>query len=235
MKNYGLAALAAALVFACGAVAWMGYQRLGAPRSGAPAPVQAITAAPMPSPSARAAAASPSPTQAPVVFVPAETTAAPSAAPATAGPVASPAPSGVATPAPSPKAATPEPLEAASASPTSVPVPVVTLAPHAALPGVIKESPGAPPRILAMSLSTPVAHGGDVVSGFVETSSNVASVEARIAGYSSVMRKIGVGKFVLSYKVPNLPFFLHRTYTIQVIARNTRGESVTSSLPITIR
>jgi hypothetical protein len=114
-------------------------------------------------------------------------------------------------------------------------VPLVTLAPAAATPGVIREPPNSPPRIIALSLSTPVAHGGDVVSGFVETSSNVASVEARIGGYSSSMRKIGVGKFVLTYRVPNLPFFLHRTYNIEVIARNTRGDAVSSAVPITIR
>lgn len=73
------------------------------------------------------------------------------------------------------------------------------------------------------------------MSGTVETSSNVASVEARIAGYSSSMRKVGVGRFSLSYRVPNLPFFLHRTYTIEVIARNTRGDAVRTSVPITIR
>jgi hypothetical protein len=86
-----------------------------------------------------------------------------------------------------------------------------------------------------MSLSTPVARGGDVVSGTVETSSNVASVEARIGGYGARMEKIGVGKFHLTYRVPNLPFFLHHTYTIEIIARNTHGDAVTSSLPITVR
>ena len=49
------------------------------------------------------------------------------------------------------------------------------------------------------------------------------------------MQKVGVGRFVLSYRVPNLPFFLHRTYTIEVTARNTRGDAATGSVPITIR
>jgi hypothetical protein len=110
-----------------------------------------------------------------------------------------------------------------------------TLAPRLVDVKPIVESPDAPPRILAMAMSTPVAHPGEVVSGTVETSSNVASVEARIAGYSSSMRKVGVGRFSLSYRVPNLPFFLHRTYTIEVIARNTRGDAVRTSVPITIR
>jgi hypothetical protein len=99
----------------------------------------------------------------------------------------------------------------------------------------MREAPDAPPRILSMSLSTPVVRGGDVVSGFVETTSNVASVEARIGGYSSNMQKVGVGKFTLTYRVPKLPFFLHRTYNVEIIARNTRGDEVRSSVPITIR
>jgi len=86
-----------------------------------------------------------------------------------------------------------------------------------------------------MTMSAPVVYGGDVVSGTVETSSNVASVEARIGGYGTQMRKVGVGRFALSYRVPKLPFFLHRTYTLEIIARNTRGDAATSSVPITVR
>jgi hypothetical protein len=226
MKNYRFAALVGALAFACLVVAWLWYERAGSPRSSAPAPVQAITAAPVPSVTPSKAPhnplASPAATQAPVVFIP-----------QSAAPVSTSVPR-IATLAPG-ATSTPTPLEAATHAPDGAPMPVVTLAPSAALPGVVKEPPNAPPRILALSISTPVAHGGDVVSGFVETSSNVASVEARIAGYSSSMRKIGVGKFALTYRVPRLPFFLHRTYSIQVIARNTRGDAVTSAVPITIR
>jgi hypothetical protein len=219
MKNYGLGVFIGALVFVCGVVAWQWYARLG--RQAPPVPVQAITAPPVPSASpVPTAEPKPTPTPAPVVFVP---------APATATP--RPDPSATAA-APS---ATDAPLEAPAATPQSSPIPLVTLAPAAATPGIIREPENARPRIIALSLSTPVVHGGDVVSGFVETSSNVASVEARIGGYSSSMRKIGVGKFVLTYRVPRLPFFLHRTYTIEVIARNTRGDSVSSAVPITIR
>lgn len=227
MKKHGrAAALIGALIFLCGIVAWEWYAHIGAPGTAAPAPVQAIGSSPLPSPTPqRPAAPSPTPTAkpGPVVYVPV-----PQGSPSPA-PV-SPAPSG----APS-AAGTPTPIEAPEATPQAQPVPVVTLGPSAALPGIVRENSNARPRILALSLSTPVARGGDVVSGFVETSSNVASVEARIAGYSSTMKKVGVGKFVLTYRVPRLPFFLHRTYDILVIARNTRGDSVSSSVPITIR
>lgn len=128
------------------------------------------------------------------------------------------------------------PVTLATARPTQVPAPSKSPAATASpAPPVVISSPNAAPQIIAVSISSPVVTGGQVVTGTVETSSNVASVEARIAGYSSTLTKVGVGRFALSYRVPNLPFFLHRTYAIQVIARNARGDSVSSSLPITVR
>ncbi len=91
------------------------------------------------------------------------------------------------------------------------------------------------PKILSVSLSSSVAAGGQVVTGTVQTSPGVTSVQASIAGYSSALQKVSSGYFALSYRVPSLPFFLHRTYTIQVTAQNASGQSVSSSLPITIR
>jgi hypothetical protein len=35
--------------------------------------------------------------------------------------------------------------------------------------------------------------------------------------------------------VPSVPFFLHKTYDMNVIARNTRGDATAKSLPITVR
>lgn len=86
-----------------------------------------------------------------------------------------------------------------------------------------------------MSISKTTVHGGDTVSGEVVTSSNVASVELRIAGFSMTMPKTGPGHFALSYTVPNVPFFLHKTYTMNVIARNARGDAASTSLPIAVR
>lgn len=212
------AALVTAFIVVCAIVALEWYSHAGRPNSGAPSAVQAVTAAPgLPS------AATPSPTaQPPVVFVPVQT----------------PAPSSSATSAPTYVAtaavpSTPAPLNAGSVVP--VQEPVATLAPAAIVPPVVREPANAPPRILAMSLSTPVVRSGETVSGTVETSSNVASVEARIGGYGTAMQKIGVGRFRLQYRVPQLPFFLHRTFVVQIIARNTRGDAVTSSMPITVR
>ena len=86
-----------------------------------------------------------------------------------------------------------------------------------------------------LQLDKTVVQAGETVSGTVETSSNVASVEARIATYSISVPKVAPGRFALSYEVPNIPFFLKRTYDMVVIARNTAGVKATRTVPITIR
>ena len=109
-----------------------------------------------------------------------------------------------------------------TATPTPTPVPVVRLAPNAA------------PRIVAVHLSKETVHAGDTVSGTVETTSNVASVEARIATFSISVPKVGVGRFALNYVVPNVPFFWHGTYPMTLIARNTAGDAVRRVIHITV-
>jgi len=89
--------------------------------------------------------------------------------------------------------------------------------------------PDAAPRILKIVVSATTVYGGDTVSGYVRTSSNVASVELRVGGFSMPVPKSGVGQFQLTYKVPSLPFFLHRTYPMEIIARNTRGDRATAA------
>ena len=226
----GVAALAGVLLLVCAAVAWEWYAHVSAR---GPQPVQQIVA-----PATPVVSATPSGGPGPVTYV-----TRPNAVPASAPPTDGPAPretpraqSSPMAPAPQPEATTPAPYATSGSSAVTSPAVVeATLAPHVVAVKPIITAPDAPPQILSMSLSTPVAHGGEVVSGTVETSSNVASVEARIAGYSSTMQKVGVGRFALSYRVPKLPFFLHKTYMIQVIARNTRGQAVSTAVPITIR
>jgi hypothetical protein len=230
MKNSGgTAAFAGAVLLLCAVVAWTWYSHVGGSHA-APQPVQQIAASASPA----AAAATASPSDAPVVYVP-QNPPSPPATTATASPTP---PAATAAPATAAPQATAEPTPFRSAGETVVrdePLVTATVAPHVLDARAMREVPDAPPRILSMSLSTPVVRGGDVVSGFVETTSNVASVEARIGGYSSNMQKVGVGKFTLTYRVPKLPFFLHRTYNVEIIARNTRGDEVRSSVPITIR
>jgi hypothetical protein len=133
-------------------------------------------------------------------------------------------------PSKSAQAATPSPSgsssPAAKAPPTAPPVTVkkVPLLP-----------PDAKPKILDVAVSETDVRPGDRVFGEVITTSNVASVEARIGGYAVTLEKVGVGRFQLLYTVGPLPWFVHGNFTMQVIARNTRGDSTTKAIPLTVR
>jgi hypothetical protein len=133
---------------------------------------------------------------------------------------------------------------AATLSPTAPP-PVMTPTPGAspsqapAAPKIAKRAlrlaPDAAPQILAIAVSETTVQPGDRVSGSVVTSSNVASVEARIGGYAVTLSKVGVGRFALTYTVGPLPWFVRGNFTMQVIARNTRGEAATRAIPLNVR
>jgi hypothetical protein len=99
---------------------------------------------------------------------------------------------------------------------------------------VVLAAPHAPPRILAIALSATTVRGGETVVGQVRTTSNVASVEIRVQGFSTVMTRRSVGDFTLHYPVPMLPPWLHRTYPVVVIARNVDGLSETRTLEVTV-
>jgi hypothetical protein len=67
------------------------------------------------------------------------------------------------------------------------------------------------------------------------TTSNVASVEARIGNYAMSLNKIGVGRFALTYTVAPLPWFVRGTFAMRVIAKNTRGDTVERTIPLSVR
>jgi hypothetical protein len=114
-----------------------------------------------------------------------------------------------------------------------VPAPPVV---NRTLPPVPVLPPDAPPQILAVQVPSTTVFGGETVDGSVIASSNVASVELRVASYSRAMEKVAPGEFTIAVTVPRLPFFLRgRTWSIQIIARNTRGDAVAQMLPITVR
>lgn len=94
--------------------------------------------------------------------------------------------------------------------------------------------PDAAPKILAVAVSETTIHHGDRVSGSVVTTSNVASVQARIGGYAMSLVKTGVGRFALTYTA-NLPWFVRGNFTMQVIAKNTRGDAVERAIPLSVR
>jgi hypothetical protein len=137
-------------------------------------------------------------------------------------------------------AAAPSPSSRAGATavPASTPTPVETAVPVAAVPkrvAILRLPPNAPPQILSVAISETTVHSGDTVSGTVLTTSNVASVEVRVASFGRGLSKAGVGRFTLTYPVGNLPFFVRGTYAMRVIARNTAGASTETSVPITVR
>ncbi len=126
------------------------------------------------------------------------------------------------------------PAPAPSGTGTSAPAAAATALPLAARK-VPRLPPDAPPQILDVQISETVVSPGDSVEGDVVTSSNVASVEARIGGYAVSLRKTGVGRFALTYRVGPLPWFVHGNFTMQVIARNARGTTTAREIPLTVR
>jgi hypothetical protein len=90
------------------------------------------------------------------------------------------------------------------------------------------------PVILSIKLDRTDVRGGDIVSGMVLTSPSVASVEARIGGFGIGVPKVAPGRFALTYTVPYLPWFWHRGYAFDIIARNTAGEATHRSVTINI-
>lgn len=100
---------------------------------------------------------------------------------------------------------------------------------------VTRLAPQAQPQILDVAMSETTVEPGDRVFGRVVTSSNVASVEARIGGYAVSLVKTGVGRFELTYTVASLPWFVRGNFMMQVIARNTRGDAATRAIPLYVR
>lgn len=97
---------------------------------------------------------------------------------------------------------------------------------------VVVASPGAQPRIIDMWISEDSFRSGDMVSGIVITSSNVASVEVRIGGYAANIPRLTYGEFSYKQRVPDLPGFLKRDYTLTVTARNAAGAAVSENIPV---
>ena len=101
--------------------------------------------------------------------------------------------------------------------------------------------PHDPPQIVAISVNPMTVSAGETVHGTALTSSNVASVEARLqnlpndAQFATNMDRIGVGRFRISYPIPDLPAFARGTYTVLVIARNVDGVQATRTIRLTLR
>lgn len=156
----------------------------------------------------------------------------PSVQPAAVTAAASPGPPGAATAAR--ESAAPSQAGAGAAQGEAPPAGAPPAAASASVAPPIA-APDSAPVIVSVSLTPTVVQAGQTVSGTVITSSNVASVEARIGGYAASLTKTGVGEFHLTYPVPNLPPLLRRRYAVEVTARNTRGDRASTQTSITVR
>ncbi|HEV3092328.1 MAG TPA: hypothetical protein VGX91_12885 [Candidatus Cybelea sp.] len=139
-----------------------------------------------------------------------------------------------------PKRPTPKPtvlatVRPAQGAPTPTPTPRQVAAIPKSAPAIPRVAPDAAPKILSVAVSETTVSPGDKVSGSVFTTSNVASVQARIGGYAMTLAKVGVGRFALSYTVAQLPWFVHGNFTMRVIATNTRGDTAERLIPLVVR
>lgn len=137
--------------------------------------------------------------------------------------------------------ATPSPAATPSATPSPAPSAPVTASPAASASPVAHKhvvvpmrEPDAPPQIVDVEMNSNDVGSGDTLWGKVLTSSNVASVEVRVGNIGVGLNKIGVGRFTLAYRLPSIPFFVHGTYPMHIIARNSRGDKVERTVPLTI-
>ncbi len=106
--------------------------------------------------------------------------------------------------------------------------------PRPARPAAVVAAPHAPPRIIVMWISSTDIAPNKTISSFITTTTNVASVEARVQALSMNVPRTDFGQFSVTYKVPPLPSFLKRTYDLQVIARNADGVAIVAYVPIRV-
>lgn len=100
-------------------------------------------------------------------------------------------------------------------------------------------APDAAPQILWVALSSTTPKPGDIVTGVVLTSSNVASVEARVEGragrFIMPLAKTDVGHFEGSCRVPEVPLLMPHAFVVRIVAHNTAGVTAERILAMRIR
>ena len=103
-----------------------------------------------------------------------------------------------------------------------------------ALPyGVPYASDTDPVRIISCILSSTTVHPGDKITGDVVTSSNAASVTARVGAFSVEVPKVAPGKFHLLLQLPSMPLPPGDTKLI-VTAVRTDGKSTRREVAVTV-
>lgn len=95
--------------------------------------------------------------------------------------------------------------------------------------------PNSPPHILAVWMNETSIQPGRMWVGRIVTSTNVASVELRTESFSFVADRRAFGVFAFSQTVLDMVPQYRRAYTLQIIARNTPGNTAERFVPIVIR
>lgn len=116
----------------------------------------------------------------------------------------------------------------------TVPVGItVRPAPSGATPSGVSSPSASAPHILTIATAPKVVHEGDVVRWTVRTSPDVVAVSAHVLAYSFALQRRAPGSFSLAFTVPKgVPFFFHRTYDLNVVARNAAGATATTVIGI---
>ena len=98
-------------------------------------------------------------------------------------------------------------------------------------PGVPYASSTAPVRIASVKLSARSFHSGDMASGRVITTSNVAALTARIGSYQVNVPRLAPGVFALSLRVPYIPLPVHQ---VNIVITAIRADGVTAQRTVPI-
>lgn len=112
--------------------------------------------------------------------------------------------------------------------------PIASENPHPDLPPNVPYASNTDPvRIESISISSDTVHAGDIASGTVITTSNAASVTARVGTYQVSVPRSAPGTFSLSLKVPRVPL-LGQQVNIVVTAIRSDGQTDQRTIPIRV-
>jgi hypothetical protein len=105
-------------------------------------------------------------------------------------------------------------------APTLTAADVLSTAP---MPAAVNAASDAPPKILALQLSSVKVPPGSVWSGRIATTTNVASLEVRSPSFTFNAKRTACGEFVFDASALVIPPMFRRPYTVEFVARNTAG------------
>jgi len=92
----------------------------------------------------------------------------------------------------------------------------------------------ATPTISAIAATPTTVHGGDTVRWDVRTSSNVVSVAAHVTLATLQLQRASPGHFTLAFVIPaNTPGIFHGTYSVDIIAKASDGDTATKTISLT--